>query len=342
MRELARARSGASRPASRPTRRRSASAASRSTASRPSTHRAPMLSLDNAYCGRRAARLRRARAQRPGTRRGAESTTSPSSRSTASASRSTYEDGVLVRGATRGDGERGEDVTAERAHDPRDSAEALTGGARRALEVRGEVYLPRAAFERINQRARRGGRAAVRQPAQRRGRHDAATSIPRWSPGAGCAAWVYQPSGRRCGRVARRDARSELRRLGAAGREALDALRRHRRASIAFCAAWRDERHALEFETDGVVIKVDALARARAARRHVEVSALGHRLQVPGRAGRRRRLKDIEVQRRAHRRRDAVRRARAGPAGRLDHHDGDAAQRRRGRAQGRPRSATAS
>ena len=55
----------------------------------------------------------------------------------------TYEDGRLVRGATRGDGTRGEDVTHERPDDSRDSAGAAQRPAGR-IEVRGEVYLSRA------------------------------------------------------------------------------------------------------------------------------------------------------------------------------------------------------
>ena len=75
-----------------------------------------------------------------------------------------YEDGVLVRGATRGDGEIGEDVTQNlrtigaiplRIED----APAL-------IEVRGEVYLPMRRLRGAERAARRGGRADLRQPAQ--------------------------------------------------------------------------------------------------------------------------------------------------------------------------------
>src|SRR3984893_12355186 len=61
----------------------------------------------------------------------------------------TYEDGRLVRGATRGDGIRGEDVTAN-VRTIRAIPLGLRRGPRDRMELRGEVYLPRAAFERTN------------------------------------------------------------------------------------------------------------------------------------------------------------------------------------------------
>jgi DNA ligase (NAD+) len=65
-----------------------------------------------------------------------------------------YEDGVFVRGATRGDGETGEDVTAN-LRTVRAIPLRLRGeGWPEVLEVRGEVYMPRAGFERYNEQAR--------------------------------------------------------------------------------------------------------------------------------------------------------------------------------------------
>src|SRR5262249_8325685 len=61
----------------------------------------------------------------------------------------TYEQGRLVRGATRGDGARGEDVTTN-VRTIRAIPLGLRGGPAGRIEVRGEVYLPRANFERIN------------------------------------------------------------------------------------------------------------------------------------------------------------------------------------------------
>src|SRR5215475_5207990 len=61
----------------------------------------------------------------------------------------TYEDRRLVRGATRGDGARGEEVTAN-VRTIRAIPLKLRGGPSGRIEIRGEVYLPRASFERMN------------------------------------------------------------------------------------------------------------------------------------------------------------------------------------------------
>ena len=78
-----------------------------------------------------------------------------------------YERGRFVQGATRGDGTTGEDVTANLrtiAVVPARLAEPAT------LDARGEVFMPKAEFARINARARGGRPAALRQPAQQRRR----------------------------------------------------------------------------------------------------------------------------------------------------------------------------
>ena len=62
-----------------------------------------------------------------------------------------YEDGVLVRGATRGDGVRRRGRDREPAHDPRRSRCACRRESAGVVEVRGEVYLPLAGFERVNE-----------------------------------------------------------------------------------------------------------------------------------------------------------------------------------------------
>ena len=62
----------------------------------------------------------------------------------------TYEDGVLLRGVTRGDGVRGEDVTSN-VRTIRAIPLALKQAVPGRIEVRGEVYLPRASFDRVNQ-----------------------------------------------------------------------------------------------------------------------------------------------------------------------------------------------
>ncbi|NKJ01403.1 NAD-dependent DNA ligase LigA [Novosphingobium sp. SG707] len=67
-----------------------------------------------------------------------------------------YEQGKLVRAATRGDGQVGEDVTANVAHIP-DIPQELQGDAPDVFEIRGEVYMERAAFIALNERQEQAG-----------------------------------------------------------------------------------------------------------------------------------------------------------------------------------------
>jgi DNA ligase (NAD+) len=181
----------------------------------------------------------------------------------------TYEDGRLVRGATRGDGVRGEDVTAN-VRTVRAIPLALRGGPPGRLEVRGEIYLPKKNFERINQEQQAAGEPLYANP-----RNTAAGTMRNLDPALvarrGLAAWMYQivgsdggsHDGSHDGSHRRSLMHSDmLRALAAWGLpvephwqrcEGIDAV-------IAFCAEWRDTRGELAFETDGVVIKLDDLS----------------------------------------------------------------------------------
>ena len=87
-----------------------------------------------------------------------------------------YEDGVFVRGATRGDGATGEDVTAN-LRTIKAIPLRLRGEAPAVLEVRGEVYMPRAAFEKYNEWAREHGEKTLANP-----RNGAAGSLRQLDP----------------------------------------------------------------------------------------------------------------------------------------------------------------
>ena len=87
-----------------------------------------------------------------------------------------YENGVFVRGATRGDGATGEDVTAN-LRTVRTVPLRLRGDAPRVLEVRGEVYMPKAAFEQYNAWAREHGEKTLANP-----RNGAAGSLRQLDP----------------------------------------------------------------------------------------------------------------------------------------------------------------
>jgi DNA ligase (NAD+) len=168
----------------------------------------------------------------------------------------TYEDGVLLRGATRGDGAQGEDVTPNVRtirRIPLSLREKVPG----RIEVRGEVYLPRAAFERMNRECEQLGQPLFQNP-----RNTAAGTMRNLEPALvarrGLSAFVYQVVGT-----------TEL----AAHSAVLTALKSwglpvepHWRrcegidAVVAFVNEWADQRKDLEFDTDGVVVKVDNLS----------------------------------------------------------------------------------
>ena len=75
----------------------------------------------------------------------------------------TYESGALVRGATRGDGVRGDDVTAN-VRTIRAIPLRLRNAPAGRMEARGEVYLPRAAFERMNREREEAGEPPFANP----------------------------------------------------------------------------------------------------------------------------------------------------------------------------------
>ena len=176
----------------------------------------------------------------------------------------TYEHGRLIRGATRGDGTRGEDVTAN-VRTIRAIPLSLKSGPSGRIEVRGEVYLPRASFERANKEREEQGEPLFQNP-----RNAAAGTMRNLDPSLvsrrGLSAFVYQV-------VTATHAGAESARPVARHAEMLESLARwgfrveshwERCATIdgvmAFCAKWKEDRRTLPFDTDGVVIKVDDLA----------------------------------------------------------------------------------
>ena len=121
----------------------------------------------------------------------------------------TYEDGVFVRGATRGNGMVGEDVTLNLRTIKSIPLRLLSSDVPQRFEVRGEVYFPKSLFatvQRVN--ARREGGADIRQPAQYGGRIAAAARSAQY--GGASAGHLHLLAGlrggRRCARRALGDA----------------------------------------------------------------------------------------------------------------------------------------
>ncbi|MCH9693742.1 MAG: NAD-dependent DNA ligase LigA [Gammaproteobacteria bacterium] len=88
-----------------------------------------------------------------------------------------YEDGVLVRGATRGDGTNGEDITHNVRTIESIPLRLMGSGYPRRLEVRGEVFMPKAGFDAYNENAREAGTKAFVNP-----RNAAAGSLRQLDP----------------------------------------------------------------------------------------------------------------------------------------------------------------
>jgi DNA ligase (NAD+) len=170
-----------------------------------------------------------------------------------------YERGRFVQGATRGDGTTGEDVTAnlrtisvlpERLREPA------------TVEVRGEIFMPKAEFARINAEREEAGLQTYANP-----RNSGAGSLrqmdPRVTAARRLSSWCYQlvedaASGPEARPVvaSQSEALARLATLGlpvnpdrAEGLD-IDGVCR-------FLEEWREKRHELPYETDGVVVKVD-------------------------------------------------------------------------------------
>ncbi|MGH2383414.1 MAG: NAD-dependent DNA ligase LigA, partial [Candidatus Limnocylindria bacterium] len=168
-----------------------------------------------------------------------------------------YDGRRFVRGATRGDGTTGEDVTANlrtvraiplRLHeDP--------PGDR--LEVRGEVFMTRGGFAALNEQLERDGK-----PLYANARNTAAGTVRQKDPsvtaGRRMSLWTYQLVGAH-GLATHSESLELLRRMGFPVNpnvrriEGIEAV-------IAYTEQWAEARKDLDYETDGIVIKVDSLA----------------------------------------------------------------------------------
>ena len=173
----------------------------------------------------------------------------------------TYEDGVFVRGATRGDGVQGEDVSPN-LRTIRAIPLRLEGDPPAVIEVRGEVYLPISGFNELNERL-----AGTNQKLAPNPRNAAAGSLRQKNSAITAdrplSIWVYG-AGHREGVTFETQF------------EMLEWLREHglrtnpyaeRLESIeevaAACVGWEKRRLELDYEIDGVVIKVDSLDQQR-------------------------------------------------------------------------------
>jgi DNA ligase (NAD+) len=227
---------------------------------RPVAHRTPMLSLDNATTpeqlrefGARLARLAP----------GAQLTYVCEPKIDGLSIALSYERGRFVRGATRGDGRVGEDVTAN-LRTIRSIPVTLRGPLARApeLEVRGEVYMPRADFARLNRNLEEAGEGVFANP-----RNAAAGAVrqkdPRITARRPLDIFVYHLNqAEALGFASHWEATQALRAAGFKTNpraERADTLE----AVGAYCQRLESERDQLGYDADGAVVKVDSLEQQR-------------------------------------------------------------------------------
>jgi DNA ligase (NAD+) len=170
-----------------------------------------------------------------------------------------YENGVFVQGATRGDGTTGEDITANLRTIESIPLRLLGDDLPSLLEVRGEVYMPYDAFEELNERQAEAGDRLFTNP-----RNAAAGSVRQKDPsvtaGRRLAIWVYQAGivdgGLPLGTHG--ETMSYLRDLGLRVNPA-SAITEDLSGVLDYVRQAEETRHGHDYQTDGVVIKVDAL-----------------------------------------------------------------------------------
>ncbi|MFT3853638.1 MAG: NAD-dependent DNA ligase LigA [Ilumatobacteraceae bacterium] len=170
-----------------------------------------------------------------------------------------YEHGRFVQAATRGDGRVGEDVTANVATIAA-VPKRLGAGAPEVLEVRGEVYMPIASFEALNER-----QAAAGQPRFANPRNAGAGSLRQKNPAVTASRelsfWSYQ-LGQVIGGPELVTHHETLEFLDGLGFPVNPEIRTVADLDgvYAFATHWQEHRHDLPYEIDGAVAKVDSLA----------------------------------------------------------------------------------
>ncbi len=218
----------------------------------PVPHRAPMLSLDNAFSFEEldawAARVAKVVAD--------EARFACELKIDGVACALTYERGLLVQAATRGDGRIGEDITANVRTVRGVPARLLMDDPPEVIEVRGEMYLPVRAFEALNEQLTAADQRAFANP-----RNAAAGSLrqkdPKVTASRPLRMWVHS-----FGAAEGVSFASHLAFLDWAAKAGLPAaptteLRESIDGVKGFLRHWEEHRHSIDWEIDGTVIKVD-------------------------------------------------------------------------------------
>lgn len=220
-------------------------------------HKIPMLSLDNAFSEEELRDFHRRIADRLGIDIDADVHYAAEPKLDGAAVSLLYENGVLVRGATRGDGNKGEDITHNVRTIESVPLRLIGRGLPGLLEVRGEVFMPRAGFEKFNAQALARGEKTFVNP-----RNAAAGSLrqldPRLTAERPLDIYVYSVGAVERGSVPDRHSKV-LDRLQEWGFKVCPERRVV--TGIAGCLAYYGDigarRDTLRYDIDGVVYKVD-------------------------------------------------------------------------------------
>ena len=227
-----------------------------SEAFRPVTHLARMLSLDNVFNGEEL----RAWLERVERQAGQRLDYVCELKIDGAGIALTYENGVYVRGATRGDGVTGEDITANLRTIRSLPLRLLGEDPPALLEVKGEAFMPRSSFEELNRRREEEGQPLFANP-----RNAAAGSLRQLDPAVTASRrldlLIYELAHLEGGEMPPTH-HQVLERLKEWGFPVNDKWIRASGAQeiLDFCEHWIAHREELPYEVDGAVIKVDDLS----------------------------------------------------------------------------------
>jgi len=241
----------------------------------PVVHRRPMMSLDNAFSREEL----QAWADRLAKQVPADTPFVCELKIDGLAISLTYRRGRFVQAATRGDGRTGEDVTPNVATiaDIPDRLSPDVGPPPELIEVRGEVYMPLPAFEELNRRQAEAGERHFVNPRntaagslrQKDASITASRSLSFWAYQVGALEWAGAGADTRADGALR----GQLATTHSSTLEWLDKagfpvnperqLVRGLDDVLDFCGRAEAGRHSLDYEIDGVVVKVDELALQR-------------------------------------------------------------------------------
>ncbi|MFZ9794045.1 MAG: NAD-dependent DNA ligase LigA, partial [Gemmataceae bacterium] len=220
-------------------------------------HRIPMLSIDNTYS---PAEVREFHQRVVKALKGEKPAYLVELKIDGVAISLTYENGKLSVGATRGDGDSGDDVTHNLRTVTGVPLKLTCKNAPRLFEARGEVYMTRADFARLNENRMKEGLEAFANP-----RNSTAGSLKLLDPKQ-CAQRKLRLFAYALGAVDGLEVKSQYETLRVLESYGFPVNPHYKRLEtidevIEWCESWKDKRNDLPFDTDGMVIKVDDLAQ---------------------------------------------------------------------------------